>query len=191
MYFHPRLCRNSVEMHVCLTKTCKDVHLVGTQRFKPRANYHHEESQQNQRYSHQQRNHRYQENSISTWQKPQNLNSQHSANEAEKSKHFLIQYLENMRADLTKSIEMKIESALQYRAEKKEVPYLTTPPETAKPDPPSQDPNPYQHQAQPDPTQTLTSMGLIPTTQHQFQHQPLNFSQPSQMQNQIPFLHMY
>ena len=130
---------------------------------------------------------------ISTWQKPPNSNSQHTANEAEKSQHFLIQYLENMRADLTKSIEMKIESALQYRAEKKEGPYLTTPPEAAKPDSQSQDPNPYQHQTQPDTTPTLTSMGLIPTTQHQFQpqHQPLNLSQPMQMQNQIPFLHMY
>ena len=44
----------------------------------------------------------------------------HSAHEAEKSQHFLLQYLENMRVDLTKSIERKFKAALQRRIEDRE-----------------------------------------------------------------------
>ena len=109
-------------MRVCLARTCKDVHLLGTQRFKSSGNYQHRESQQNHSSSHNPRQHhrpRFQQNRISPWQESHNLNN-HDSNEAEKSQHFLLQYLENMRADLTKSIEMKFEAALQRKTEARE-----------------------------------------------------------------------
>ena len=185
-YFHPRLCRNSTEMRVCLAKTCKDVHLVGTQRFKPKANYYREEPQHNYSSS-QSRHYRYQDNQSSNWLQSQG-SSNNSTNEAERSQHFLIQYLEKMRADLTKSMERKIESALQYRAEAKDNPHPISQTETPQPD----IQNPYQSQTQVNPAQTLTSVGLVPT-QHQFQtqHQPLNLSQPLQIQTHTPLLQMY
>ena len=189
-YFHPRLCKNSTEMRVCLARTCKDVHLLGTQRFKPSGNYQHTESQQNHSSSQNPRQHhrsRFQQNRISPWQ--QSHNPSHSSNEAEK--HFLVQYLENMRADLTKSIEMKFEAALQRKTDDREGPHQTSIalPEPSPADPQPQHRNPYQ--PQPNPSQTMLAVSR--NQQFQPQHQPMNLSQPLHMQTppNPPFLQMY
>ena len=126
-YFHPRLCQNSVTMKICLTKTCKEVHLIGTtreRRFKPRDNNYKDprqhtnstSDQQTYSQSYQQRGH--QSTQPHPWSQPEVSNeteSQNNQSDAQRTNHFLLQYLESMKADLTKSIELKIESALQSR----------------------------------------------------------------------------
>ena len=179
MYFHPRLCRNSTEMKVCLAKTCKDVHLVGTQRFRPSINYHQSEFQRNRPPPEYQRQHHgFQQNQVPPWQRFPIPNHQRSIDEAERSQHFLVQYLENMRADLTKSLEKKIESVLHLRTEVKE-----SPPFPAKE---SQELQLHHQNHRTEPTApinpTLLSMQMSPN-QFQPQQQPLNLSQPLQIQN--------
>ena len=127
-YFHPRLCQNSVRMKMCLTKTCKEVHIIGTRRYKPRDDYHQTPFQDGNATSEQQSYHqryqqREQQNRPPPWNKPEErrenmpevrkeIINQKGPSEAEQTNHFLVKYLESMKADITKSLELKIESAL-------------------------------------------------------------------------------
>ena len=148
-FYHPRLCQNSAQLKMCLTKTCKDVHLLGTQRFRPQQRsqpptqqyqYNHSQQQQQSRRQHQ----RYQEGHISPWEEnPRQENpispwqespathsgSQRTNSEAQKNQDFLLQYLENMRADLAKTIEKKIESVLSVQKQEKKNPCQQAPQE--------------------------------------------------------------
>ena len=154
-FYHPRLCQNSAQLRMCLTKTCKDVHLLGTQRFRPQ-----QKSQSSDQQSYQQRHpnnrqhQRYQESRLSPWQenphKENSINpwqqspvtcssSENNTTDAQKNQDFLLQYLESMRADLTKTIEKKIESALCVQKQEKENSSQQAP-QPAKISPPSQPP---------------------------------------------------
>ena len=99
---------------MCLTKTCKDVHLVGTKRFRPRERNESSHRQDNYQSTSQRQSYRQQENPISPWQEApsSNKNVEDQINDAQKTQNFLVQYLENMKADLTKTMEQKIESIL-------------------------------------------------------------------------------
>ena len=60
---------------------------------------------------------------VNPWNKPEEkreVNNQTSSNEAESTSHFLVRYLENMKADLEKSLEQKLERALQSRVPTRE-----------------------------------------------------------------------
>ena len=152
-YFHPRICRNSAELRMCLTKTCKDVHLVGTRRFKPRNRNESFNAQENHQSTSQRRSYRHQENHISPWQDPQpsTHNTEDQINDAQRTQNFLVQYLENMKADLTKTMERKIESVLMQERRPAENHQLDLPQPAKTTQGESQPPNPSNHQKSPQP----------------------------------------
>ena len=134
-FFHPRLCENSVKLKMCLTKTCKEIHLIGTRRFKPRENS--SQHQDDERYSQREQNFKPPMNSNEgryvnipygngrppPWNnsvvQPQNPTEQrnesvrsNNQNATEDESTFLRKFLESMKADLAslKSLDKKIEN---------------------------------------------------------------------------------
>ena len=176
-YFHPRICQNSAELRMCLTKTCKDVHLVGTKRFRPRER-NESPNYQEQYQSTSQRSYRYQENHISPWQEsqPGTHNTPDQMSDAQKTQNFLVQYLENMKADLTKTMEQKIESVLMQERKPQPLPAKTTLSQQESPcpsnhqkSPQPQPPNPSNLQKSPQPQDI--PMNLFPQ-QNSYQPPP-------------------
>lgn len=124
-FFHPRLCQNSIQMGMCLNKSCKDIHLLETKR-KPKKNQNlTSESRYNQR-SEQHQQPRDNQNQPTPWTQPQvnQLNTQPQVDNT-RSEDFLVKYLEKMKAELSKSMDERlgrIESAFQSRVVVRENP---------------------------------------------------------------------
>ena len=230
-FFHPKLCLNSVQLKMCLTKSCRDVHLAGTRRFKPRQEKHSQSSQHSQNApSYGEQRQRQQTNYISPWQ--ENLHgenspwqeNQHRRNpvspwqppitsppsqprDSERNQDFLVKYLENMRADLTKTIENKIETALNAQKQITENPRKPEPQivnsGASHPPPPPSNPNNHQKPLLEEPIIETQNFNQIPVNQHlppnPFQLQPFahlpqlpNLLHPhlNLSQNPIPQLHI-
>ena len=207
-YFHPRLCQNSVTMKMCLTKTCKETHLVGTRRSAPRDEHYkgpfqdsnttdYEQSYNNRsapRDDHykgpfhdsnktdyqQSYNNKYKQRElqhVNPWNRPEEkreVNIQTNSNEAENTSHFLVKYLESMKADLEKSLEQKLERALQSRVPTKE--YQAEPT--------------MQHQINPQQAMQTQAATQVSNLKPQF-IQPVNHGAPEQPQNLNPYLQVH
>ena len=180
-YFHPRLCQNSVTMKMCLTKTCKEIHLVGTKRSASRDDNYNGQLQDSNATDYQQSyNNKYKQKElqhVNPWNKPEEkreVNNQTSSNEAESTSHFLVRYLENMKADLEKSLEQKLERALQSRVPTRE--YQAEPI--------------MQHQI--NPLQTMqTHVATQVSNQKPQLIQPVNHGPQEQPQNLNPYLQVH
>ena len=149
-YYHPRLCQNSVAMRLCLNKkTCKDVHLVGTSRGKPRQehnNSNYRDRQEGRHYNDSNNRDRQQiresnntnyratdnrrarqhntqsqaQTQMQMWDQPEVNNPENNhkdSNDTDRSNHFLLKYLEEMKSDLEKSLARQVETAVQSRRE--------------------------------------------------------------------------
>ena len=214
-FFHPRLCLNSVQLKMCLTKSCKDVHLAGTRRFKPREERNSQSSHHNnnaapyeeQRQRRQQnpaspwQENLHRENPVSPWQESQTGRNPVSAwqpsapstsnqpCDPEKSQDFLLKYLENMRADLTKTIENKIESALNAQKQIMKNPNQPEPQpvEVSASQQPS-NPNNHQKLQVEEPLKEIQNLSQIPVN-HQLSPNPFPLQTFAHLpQSQLPNL---
>jgi hypothetical protein len=115
-------------MKKCYTKTCKEVHLLGTRRSKPREENNREFQNRENRYTNQfpplnDGSSQPPQTRPAPWAKTQEsvkIVKQNGPSEPEKENHFLARMLEqmkadirNMREDLTKTIDLKLENALK------------------------------------------------------------------------------
>ena len=128
-FVHPKLCSNSVNMKICLNENCKQVHLKGTQRKKPR--YYETNTQQNQTrqvspWESSQPNHPAVNVATRSYnQTEENSRDQQYGSQPVKQREdrhdlqtFLAQCLEKMKTDLSTHLERQIECKINSFAAK-------------------------------------------------------------------------
>lgn len=120
-FFHPHLCENSVKLKMCLNKDCRDIHLRHTKR-----------QLREEKWSSKNPNPKYQQPQIwgkSTQEGPSIINPWISENTNTKptepntsnqnnSNNFLTRYLEQIKADLQKSMSIMINEAITTQRDK-------------------------------------------------------------------------
>lgn len=119
-------------MKKCYTKTCKEVHLLGTRRSKPREENNREFQNRENRYTNQfpplnGGNSQPSQTRPAPWSntlESDKIVKQNGPSESEKENHFLARMLEqmkagiqNMREDITKTIDLKLENAFKSQVQ--------------------------------------------------------------------------